>query len=414
MPVNYLSCPLLLSEVLFINTSHIPQLLEYFVERGYSASTIRQYLGAILHFESWRRRLRKAQTVDLNGDMNLFVDQHLRQCNCPPSFPRSKKSAQAALTHWRPIRDPQWANDAHPSAHAQLIDSYDSYLMRVVGLAPSTRCYRRRYAAEFLDWLATQSITLSQLSGLQIGNYIVATTSVNTAADNTNQRTSSLKSFVNFLVSEEETSVAWNPSIARPKFPHNIATTHPHTDDELSRLLQAFDRTQPIGKRDYAMARCLIDLGVRTSEVAGFSLDRIDWRRGYVTLEPGKSRRERILPMPATTIDGLMDYLRCARPVTQDRHVFVHHRAPLGKGIQACTVRGAVRRAYARAGFNASESQLHRLRHTMATRLLQNKHSLKTIADVLGHLSINTTTRYTHVDRGSLAAVAMPWPRRDK
>jgi integrase/recombinase XerC len=64
-------------------------------------------------------------------------------------------------------------------------------------------------------------------------------------------------------------------------------------------------------------------------------------------------------------------------------------------------------RAYARAGFNASESQLHRLRHTMATRLLQNKHSLKTIADVLGHLSINTTTRYTHVDRGSLAAVAM-------
>jgi site-specific recombinase XerD len=285
-------------------------------------------------------------------------------------------------------------------------------LIRVVGLAPSTRCYRRRYAAEFLDWLATQSITLSQLAGLHIGNYIVVTTSINPAADHTNQRTSSLKSFINFLVSEGKTSVGSNPSIAQPKVPHNIAITHPHTDDELSRLLQAFDRTQPIGKRDYAMARCLINLGVRTSEVAGFSLGRIDWRRGYVTLTPGKFRRERILPMPATTIDGLTDYLRCARPATQDRHVFVHHRAPLGKGVQASTVRGAVRRAYARAGFKPSESQLHRLRHTMATRLLQNKHSLKTIADVLGHLSINTTTRYTHIDRRSLTAVAMPWPRR--
>lgn len=118
--------------------------------------------------------------------------------------------------------------------------------------------------------------------------------------------------------------------------------------------------------------------------------------------------------MPATTIDGLTSYLSGSRPETKDRHVFVHHRAPLGKGVQTSTVRGAVRRAYARAGFRPAESQLHRLRHTMATRLLHNKQSLKTIADILGHLSINTTTRYTHVDRDSLATVVMSWPKGDK
>jgi integrase len=98
-------------------------------------------------------------------------------------------------------------------------------------------------------------------------------------------------------------------------------------------------------------------------------------------LEAGKSRRERTLPMPVTTIDGLTDYLYSARPATLDRHVLVHHCAPaVGKGVQTSTVRGALRRAYARAGFLASESQVHRLRHTMAIR-------------------------------DSLAAVAMPWPR---
>ncbi|MFT7675703.1 MAG: site-specific recombinase XerD [Gammaproteobacteria bacterium] len=129
-------------------------------------------------------------------------------------------------------------------------------------------------------------------------------------------------------------------------------------------------------------------------------------------MEAGKSRRERTLPMPVTTIDGLTDYLYSARPATLDRHVLVHHCAPaVGKGVQTSTVRGALRRAYARAGFLASESQVHRLRHTMAIRLLHNQHSLKTIADMLVHLSINTTMRYIHVDRDSLAAVAMPWPR---
>ena len=414
MPANYLSCPLLLNEARLMNTSPIPELLEYFVERGYAASTIRQYLGAVLHFESWRRRSCSAPTSGIHNDITRFVEQHLYQCNCPPSFPRSKKCARAALSHWLRIRAPQGKNGAHTSAHAQLIDPYDQYLRTVVGLAPSTRCYRRRYAAEFLDWLSSQRVSLPQLSNLQLSNYIAALSSVSTATDNTNQRTTSLKSFVNFLASEGKSSITWASSIARPKVLHTIATTLPLTDEELARLLSAFDRTQPVGKRDYAMARCLIDLGVRTCDVAGFSLDRIDWRRGNVTLEAGKSRRERILPMPITTIDGLADYLHGARPATQDRHVFVHHRAPLGKGVQASTVRGAVRRAFKRAGFMDSESQLHRLRHTMATRLLQNKHSLKTIADMLGHLSINTTVRYTHVDRDSLATVAMPWPRRNK
>lgn len=414
MLTKYLSCPLLLTEASLINNSHISGFLKFLKDRGYAAGTIHQYLAAVVHFESWRRVRPKPQELEPHGDVNVFVNQHLIHCKCPRSFPRYKITARAALKHWLRLLYPTLTSTNNRSVYAQLIDSYDHFLEDVAGLSPSTRYYRRRHALAFLNWLAAErTIQFEQLSTNHFSDYITVIASSKTAAT-AGVVTTSLKSFVNFLVSEGDCSVAWNPSLPRPKNLHAILCTRALNDNELSRLLGAFDLTDPVGKRDYAMARCLIDLGVRTSDVAQLSLDQIDWRHGMLTLEPGKSKRERTLPMPATTAAALIDYVRYARPVTQNRHVFVHHRAPLGQGVQASTVRGALRRAYARAGFKDSESQPHRLRHTMATRLLQNGLSLKTIADVLGHLSIDTTARYTHVDRPSLAAVAMPWPGRVK
>jgi site-specific recombinase XerD len=162
------------------------------------------------------------------------------------------------------------------------------------------------------------------------------------------------------------------------------------------------------------MARCPCDLGLKTSDVAQLKLDDIDWHRSIITLRPGKSRRCRCLPMPNTVQDALIDYLRNARPSTAARAVFVHHRAPKDEAVLPSTVRQAIRRAFARAGFPASASQVHRLRHTIATRLLESGNSLKMIADILGHQSLDTTTRYTYVDRSLLSVVALPWPGRLK
>ncbi len=76
--------------------------------------------------------------------------------------------------------------------------------------------------------------------------------------------------------------------------------------------------------------------------------------------------------------------------------------------MQKTTVRGAVRRAYTRAGL--AWSGTHILRHTAATRMLQGGASIKAIADVLRHRSIDTTMIYTKVDLPHLSGVAMPWP----
>jgi site-specific recombinase XerD len=70
-----------------------------------------------------------------------------------------------------------------------------------------------------------------------------------------------------------------------------------------------------------------------------------------------------------------------------------------------------MRRGYARANISPNRRQLHRFRHTMATRLLKSGASIKSISDVLGHQSIEASNRYTHVDINSLKNIGLQWPQ---
>jgi integrase/recombinase XerD len=151
-------------------------------------------------------------------------------------------------------------------------------------------------------------------------------------------------------------------------------------------------------------------LALRAGEVAAITLDDIDWRAGTLAIRTGKTRRGTRLPVPAQVAVALADYLRRGRPKTTERAVFVHHRAPRGAGGEASLIRIAVRRAYARAGLDPRLTGTHVLRHTAATRLLRTGASMKEIADVLRHRSLNTSAIYAKVDRTALQAVALAWP----
>lgn len=156
----------------------------------------------------------------------------------------------------------------------------------------------------------------------------------------------------------------------RPKLLNLLPDKKSMSDHELQVLPNCIDLSYPVGKRDYAMMQCLADLGIRTSEVASLTIDNIDWRNMIMEVNPGKTRRQHKLPMHSTLMEALVDYLTNGRPATNTRRVFVYHRAPLSRPVKTSTVRGVIRRAFLHAGFDAAQSQAHRPRHTMATRLL--------------------------------------------
>jgi integrase len=180
------------------------------------------------------------------------------------------------------------------------------------------------------------------------------------------------------------------------------------SDEEIERLLTSLDWPGPAMRRSTAIVRCAVDLGLRSGEIAALGLDDIDWRAGTVTLRTTKSRREQVLPLPEATGRAIAAYLQHERPKSAHRAVFVRRVAPRDEPIGADLVRKTIRQAYRRAGLPYTRS--HLLRHTIARRLLDGGSSLKEVADVLRHRSLNTTLIYAKLDSRNLGAVALPWP----
>jgi integrase/recombinase XerD len=191
-------------------------------------------------------------------------------------------------------------------------------------------------------------------------------------------------------------------ALAIPTVANRRLSTLPRvlSEGDIQRLLRSFDQSTPYGKRDYAMARCFIDLGLRAHEVVRLHSEDIDWRNGTIRLVANKSRRTDVLPLPTETGRAIAAYLKTERPATTNRAVFVRHIAPYDEPIGRDAVRRVIIAAFRRCGWST------------ASRLLAAGTPLKEIADILRHRRLDTTAIYTKVDANRLATVALPWPGR--
>ncbi|MEX3968904.1 site-specific integrase [Paraburkholderia sp. EG286B] len=162
--------------------------------------------------------------------------------------------------------------------------------------------------------------------------------------------------------------------------------------------------------RNRAMLLVLARMGVRAGELRHLMLDDIDWIEGCVRIRPGKSHRERRLPLPHDAGEALCAYLQRGRPSSPCRAVFLSTKEPYGPILDSSVVSRMVRRAMYRAGVEGIPAAAHALRHTAATQMVCRGASFKEVADVLGHVSLGTTAIYAKLDLATLAHVALPWP----
>ena len=179
--------------------------------------------------------------------------------------------------------------------------------------------------------------------------------------------------------------------------------------DDVRKLIDSVDIGRPEGKRDKAVLLLIANLGLRAGEVCTLEVGDFRWEAGEIRLTQTKSRRERVLPLPHEVGAATADYLLHARPALQIPQVFVRHGPACGP-LPANSLIHIVRRRLKEAGIQVSRGGAHLLRHSLATRMVNTGVPIKTIADVLGHASIDTTAIYAKVDTRSLAAVALPFP----
>ena len=391
---------------------HIERLVTHLHRRGHPTTTIHQYVQASEHFGRWLSACRSRSLVVTRESVNAFVDRHLQACNCTLPATRSVKTARAALHHMLCVApsQPDSEGGGAETPAAELVRLYVEHLDVNCGLALATRRYRARYAREFLEAQAPQGA--SHLGGLkpQAVMRFVADRASKCRRSSAQVAACALRSFLRFL--QMRGLCCDNLVRAVPTIPRWRQEGLPRfmTEEQLRNLLDSFDRVGATGRRDYAMTLFMAEMGLRVSEVTELHLDDIDWRAGTVRIRSAKERRTRLLPLPSRVGKATASYLHGGRPSSVQRQVFLRHRAPLGSPVSRELVRGVLRRAYARSGCPREWTGTHILRHTVATRLLQRGASLKEIADLLGHQSIDTSAIYSKVNIPALAAVAMPWP----
>jgi len=387
---------------------------EYLIEKGYSSSSSGQrYLQCVEHFMNWLGINKCASDAQIDKTlMKEFIFKHLPICQCQLPAQRHFKTVRAALNSLLNMLKIERiiGSDKHSNPEInKVINDFNNYLEVVCGLSVQTRHYRRRYAEEFLNSIFNSDpIQISRLTPAMIENYF-GEHAKNYKPSSFGVMAVSLRCFFKFL----EFSGLCKMSLAAgiPHVPNWKLTTLPHylQQNQIEKLLQSCDQNAAIGKRDYAILRCMTDLGMRGSEVAALKLEDINWRSRVIHLSRGKSRQGAILPLPLFLMEALIDYLKNGRPLSSVRQVFVFHQAPIGQAITPHVVRQALRSAYQRAGFTPPSQGPHLLRKSFATHLLQKGVALKEIADILRHQSINTTLIYTKVDLPNLEQVAASW-----
>jgi integrase len=181
--------------------------------------------------------------------------------------------------------------------------------------------------------------------------------------------------------------------------------------DQTQHVLRGIDRSHPVGRRDYALLQLLSTYGVRGGQVRALRLEDIDWAHDEILFRAAKRGKDVRLPLTREVGESLLDYLRHARPACACPEVFLTSRAPYHPLPQSNCLSAIVERRVRAAGLDLPSRGAHVFRHGFATRMLEQGHSLKAIADVLGHRHLDTTCVYAKVDFQALKQVALEWPQ---
>ena len=389
-----------------ILTGFIPHYREHLAVSRYSKG--RRYLASVVHFGQWLEGEGHALSDIDETVIERFLSGHLPRCACQRPVPLRLIEVRAALNLLLRLLRAR-GDVALPSddAVARELSSFDRKMAEVWGLSKGTRDHRCRIMRRFLQAQFGQGpIVLGSIKPPAVRSFVIGEPGWSTSTIRVMGGT--MRCWLRYRELNGDQVTDLRRAVPRPAYWRDTALPETLTPNEMDELFASFSVPCPSRRRGYAMLRCLADLGLRCSEVAGLSLDDIDWHAGTLHIPTGKGRRGSILPLPISTGEAIADYLQHERPKTGCRSVFVRHVAPRGKPVGRRAVQKAIHAAYRRCGWD--RTRIHILRHTLGSRLINAGTPMKQIADVLRHRSIVTSATYARVDVAKLSAVAMPWP----
>lgn len=294
-------------------------------------------------------------------------------------------------------------------AMKNVLRDYEQYGKDRLQLRPSTLRTRTRELTIFLDFLGSRKAkTLGQIQALDLSEFL---SSRGHLKPNTVSRTlSDVRSFLRFLTMRGILQKDLSLELPTIRVPRDASIPSVWDHELIIKLLGAIDRSSAKGKRDYAIVLLACRLGLRAGDIRTLKLDHLHWEDSRIEITQSKTTTPLSLPLTEEVGEALIDYLRSGRPKTAHREVFLKLSPPFDPFRESNNLYDIVTYWRRLAGITFRTPQkrgIHSLRHTLATRLLEQGTPFPTIADILGHTSLESTRIYAKADVEALRSVAL-------
>ena len=185
-----------------------------------------------------------------------------------------------------------------------------------------------------------------------------------------------------------------------------------YTSDEIENMLAHIDRSSPRGMRDYAMVLLAARYGIRASDICSLLFENFNWNENTINFYTVKTGKHTVLPLTGETGNAIIEYLKYARPDTEDKHIFIRLQKPY-REIQPSNLHWIVTCAMNAAGIKIQPGKRHgphALRASLATEMLKQNIPLPVISEALSHDNTDTTRIYLKVDVAHLRMLSLDVP----
>jgi site-specific recombinase XerD len=409
-------CPRTLSR---LRTGPLGNILEGFcnwlLQRGFSRRSVRGHLSNVSHLNEHlggaTAPIQETFTAkDVEEFLRVYPSRLRNRVPLEGHVRRMRYSLNRFIEYLR--LQGAWSALSRQEIYEPLLDAYLEWMRHYQHASDGTLKVRSHSIAQFLQWLGKEATPegLLGLTAQRIEDFFLSyAQGMGRCARRSMQ--SALRTFLRFCL--HNGYIEQSLEYAVPTLRTYKLATVPRglSDTEAQRVLQCIDRSSHVGRRDYAIVQLLYTYGVRGGQVRALRLEDIDWAHNQILFKASKHGKDSRLPLTPEVGESLLDYLQKSRPSYSYPHVFLTSRAPYHPFPHSNSLSAIVGRYIQAAGIELRSKGAHAFRHCFATRMLHKGHSLKAIADVLGHRHLGTTFIYTKVDFNALKQVGLEWPQ---
>lgn len=294
------------------------------------------------------------------------------------------------------------------SAAGKLSDEYAHHLREVRGFAIHSVANHRRVSEAFLEHIDQRRVGLQKLQAKDIEAFVTQA-GKRLCRGSLQHEIAALRGLLRFLALDGRVPPGLDKRIDTPRLYRLEQLPRALPWPTVIDLLKSLDLTSDIGLRDYAMFLLIATYGLRASEVVDLTLDDIAWRKGVLRIHQRKTASPLELPLTNEVANALTKHLKRSTPPAPHRRVFLRKRAPIGV-LKPTAVTEAFQSLVRHSKLSIPFEGPHCLRHSLAVHLLKSGTPLKTIGDILGHRTAESTSMYLRLATGDLRGVSLAVP----